>query len=41
MKVEDFQRKQIKQKKAEEKKKVEEELFKDLEEMEERNKLIA
>lgn len=37
MKVEEFQRKQIKHKKEEEKKRTEEDLFKDLETLEQRN----
>jgi hypothetical protein len=40
MKIEGYQRKQIKSKKEEEKKQAESELFRDLDEMEHRNQML-
>ena len=41
MKVEDYQRKQLKQKKVEEKQKAEEELYKELDVMEQKNEQLS
>ena len=41
MKVEDFQRKQLKMKKEEEKQRTEEDLYKDLENFEQKNEQLA